>query len=410
MRKFLLDWNHYCVVAFVFGFMWLTSQIPIQSDFIDPIGQAIGDFELTDMVFSKMQDTTELTDTNVVLINVGTLNRKELAQALRTINACHPKTVGIDLFFRKPKSQELDTALANALAETRNLVLVSEHLNPNDDGITYDSLGKSNPVFTANAQTGYANLITDGTHRDVTYKTCRTFSPTETVAGRQEVAFAVRLMQFYKPEAADVLLGRRNREEIINYKRGWKKYFQILNSYDMVTGQVDSSLMKNKIVLLGILENAVNANNIEDMFFTPLNASFAGKSVPDMNGVVIHANIISMMLEKDFITQVPKWVSQVIAVIACFLNVLLFTYIMQKHGGWFDLSTKVIQLIETILLFVAVVMALYLFNIKIDLTLATIVVVLSGDLLEIYYNVFINLYEHRKEINIFKIKPKSISK
>ena len=70
--------------------------------------------------------------------------------------------------------------------------------------------------------------------------------------------------------------------------------------------KADLSFIKDKIVLLGFMGINLNDKTFEDIFFTPLNERYAGKSFPDMYGVVIQANIISMILNKKYINTMPQ--------------------------------------------------------------------------------------------------------
>jgi CHASE2 domain-containing sensor protein len=98
MRKFWID----CVIAtaFVFLAMWgifgLT-QLNIFNAF-DSIGTALGDVELTDYVFSGLRDEPKAEE-DVVVVNIGTLTRGEIAQQLKIISKYKPKVIGIDSFF-----------------------------------------------------------------------------------------------------------------------------------------------------------------------------------------------------------------------------------------------------------------------------------------------------------------------
>ncbi len=98
MRKFWLD----CAIAtaFVFLAMWgifgLT-KLQIFNAF-DSIGEALTDVELTDYVFSGLRDDT-LADTSILIVNIGQLNRRGIAEQLRTISKYKPKVIGIDSFF-----------------------------------------------------------------------------------------------------------------------------------------------------------------------------------------------------------------------------------------------------------------------------------------------------------------------
>ncbi len=67
---------------------------------------------------------------------------------------------------------------------------------------------------------------------------------------------------------------------------------------------VDSSALNGKIVLFAYA-TPFNPMDIEDKKFTPMNEKYAGKSIPDMNGIIVHANIISMVMEDNFIKKVP---------------------------------------------------------------------------------------------------------
>ena len=57
-RKF---WVH-CVLAtaFIFGFMWTASKLFAIFDFLDPIGDALSGYEVTDQVFSNHPKCYEL--------------------------------------------------------------------------------------------------------------------------------------------------------------------------------------------------------------------------------------------------------------------------------------------------------------------------------------------------------------
>src|SRR5688572_10706726 len=98
MRKFWID----CAIAtaFVFLAMWgifgLT-QLRIFNAF-DSIGTALSDVELTDYVFSSLRETPNVEE-NVIVVNIGNLSRRQLAEEVRIISKYKPKAIGIDIFF-----------------------------------------------------------------------------------------------------------------------------------------------------------------------------------------------------------------------------------------------------------------------------------------------------------------------
>ena len=68
-----------------------------------------------------------------------------------------------------------------------------------------------------------------------------------------------------------------------------------------------------------------------------------------MFGVVVHANIISMILKEDYVEQMADWQEVVMAIILCLLNVALFSLINTNLPLWYDGITKLLQLIQLLL-------------------------------------------------------------
>jgi divalent metal cation (Fe/Co/Zn/Cd) transporter len=123
-----------------------------------------------------------------------------------------------------------------------------------------------------------------------------------------------------------------------------------------------------------------------------------------MYGVVIHANIISMILDEDYLYQQSRWASIMWAIILCVINVYGFMIIYHRLPQWYDGLTKTIQLIEILLLLFVTVMSFHWFNYKLELTLATAVIALAGDSLEVYKGLIMNLFTKKGRKNIFRIQ------
>ena len=129
-----------------------------------------------------------------------------------------------------------------------------------------------------------------------------------------------------------------------------------------------------------------------------------------MFGVVIHANIVSMILNRDYINQMPPFTSFLLGILLCYLNVVLFILIHRKIPKWYDGLTKLIQLIELILIFYVIVVIFHAYSYKLNLTLAIISILLAGDFLEIYFGVIKNTVKNVVPKYFFpKPKPSSVS-
>ncbi|NJM93588.1 MAG: CHASE2 domain-containing protein [Cytophagales bacterium] len=71
-------------------------------------------------------------------------------------------------------------------------------------------------------------------------------------------------------------------------------------------------------MIFGYLGESFNDVSWEDKFYTPLNKTYAGKANPDMYGVVIHANIVSMILNHDYVYTMAESTGVLVAIVLCF--------------------------------------------------------------------------------------------
>ena len=399
--------------AFIISLILLFQTVRIFNIFslFDPIADAIGDVEMTDLVFSEIRENPTV-DKNVVLVNIGILSRREIGQELQIINQFEPAVIGIDSYFWNLKEDSLgDILLHRALSKIKNLVLVSE-LEYDQMTETYDSIKFSNSFFNVGSN-GFANLETDALTQ-FQFKVCRSFPPKKMINEKEELAFSVKMCELYNADKTKDFLKRTNEYEIINYRGNIMDFAQTkfggrytaLDVSDVFQKRFTPDLIKGKIVLFGFMGDDFEDRSWEDKFYTPLNVKYAGRSNPDMFGVVIHANIISMILNQDFIGKQSLFSSVVTGLIICFLTVWLFTLIYKRLPQWYDGLTKTIQLFEVLLILTANVFIFHWFNYKSNLTLATIMVALAGDSLEVVYGLIKNLFTKGGRKLIFRVYNK----
>jgi len=300
-------------------------------DFLNPFINTVQDLNLSDVVFSKIRnDGRHGVDSNIILVNIGSLNRGGIAKEIEIINSYEPKVLGIDSFFRTPKDEIQDSMLIESLGKVNNLVLATKiHYNYKRE--VFDSVSYSHPIFTQNASTGFANIIEDmsgKTYKDMTdeereekentlIKSVREVPIKEVINGRNELFLAARIAELFAPEKAKRLLERGNQSEIVNYRRNIDKYIT-LDVKDIFEGSDKLELIRGKIVLMGFLGPDLKTLVNEDIFFTPMNPQFVGKTFPDMYGVVIHANVLSMILDETYFYEVPEWTTDYLIIIILF--------------------------------------------------------------------------------------------
>ncbi|MEM9391407.1 MAG: CHASE2 domain-containing protein [Bacteroidota bacterium] len=407
---------------FIYLFMYVISLIPALRIFeaFDAVGQALADFEMTDIAFNKLREPLP-PDTTFVLVNMGNLDRSGIAEQIRIIDKYGPKVIGMDSFFKGYNDDTLGSlALAGALASVQaDLVMVSkveqtDSLAALHEGEElYDYLYTSDSMYTFNAHQAIANLDTKARFQD-DVKICRAFPPkrTDLSTGIVHVAFAAKMAELYEPGITDKLMERGKDYEIINFRGDFVNFFGegdkfATRFYALDWDQVLSEdfvpeLLKDKIVLFGFLGAYFGAPQWEDKFFTPINPKIAGRANPDMFGPVIHANIASMILNDDYVDTFSETVDIILGLILCFMNVLLFSYIYRKYGVWYDGLTKLIQVFEVALVLLLIIQIFSAHSFKIEITYGLIALALAGDLLEVYYGVVKNLFTQAGRRLMFK--------
>jgi len=410
-RKFWLD--VILGTAFIFGMMGVFQSFTAFKvfDVFDPIGQAFGDMEFTDIVFSQLRDDP-VGDDRVVLVNLSNLQRGEIGMMLQIISQHNPAVIGIDSFFYTPKEDTLgDMMLMEGMASVEHLVLASKLL-PDPTDPTKDTIEYSWELFNSFAErTAFVNLVTDAEVQE-DLKMCREFYPKFDIGGEQQIAFAVQLASYLDSAAAADFLARNNETEVINYRgnvldygatKFGNKYFA-LDVPDVFGENFVPDMIEGKIVMFCYLgKHLGDRESFEDKFYTPLNQKYIGRAFPDMYGGVVHANIISMILNRDYINSMSENMGYVFAILICFLNVALFSLVYKKIPKWYDGITKLFQLLEIGVLVFGVIYILELYSFKADIAVGMVAVALAGDALEVYYGVVKNSFTKEGRKSLFKV-------
>lgn len=375
------------ITVMMFVVLGIFSFIPINCLFLDPIAKAISDFDVYDIVYSKLREEPKV-DTNIVLVNLSNLSRSDHARQLNIVNSLNPKVIGIDAIFQEEKEHYSDSLLADAFSRCRNLILVSKLDKYNEEADTYDIVLSSIDIFNKYASNGFANLPNDD---KVSFRTIREFRPVSKTNGTAVNAFASEIVEIYNPEAFQFLMNRKKEVEKIDYIGNYNRFY-FLDADQVLSGENDLSFIRNKIVLMGFMGINLNNKTFEDIYFTPLNERYAGKTFPDMYGVVIHANIISMILNGNYIDIMPERLSLALAVILCYLSAFIIFKLRENYKDWFFTFSKLYVLLISLLnLFIGVIL-LHNFNYRINLTLTLAVIVLSGTVVDIYKTYIIKIF------------------
>ncbi len=396
MLRTLFSFDNLAITIATIAAVGLLYVVPQNFDFLNPVSQALGDLDITDMVFSQFRNEDDTpVDTNIVIVNIGMADRSEIAVMLQNLARHQPAAVGIDAFFRAPKDSASDAELAEAMAQIDHLVLVSKvafkkESNEEDverwamseaaEGEVFDTLETSHAMFTQHADHGYANLVLD---QEASFMTCREVTFVEPWGTATEYSFPVALAKSVDPAAAQRAIARGEGEQTVNYHGNYRSFYHV-DVWQALDPDFDLSFVRGKIVLLGFMGPDLETRSLEDAFFTPLNENYVGRSFPDMYGVVIHANVISMILRGNYIESMDQTTSILIGLLVLVVNVMMFTWMYEHHEKWYDMFAVAVQLAESLGILFLIITVFDSSDYKLALTPALLSVFLVGTVHDLY--------------------------
>ena len=372
VTKYLYERDTLFATLWVFLFIVILGSIPLNLGIMNPIKLGLKDFDFNDITYSKLGKTKNtLRDDRFVIINIGQADREGIALMIEKTASMNPKVMGLDVLFDHAKDPSKDSLLRETLRKHKNLVAAAK--------FELDTAHKF--VLTRNYfkdvvdNFGYVNFPNDDK------ETTRYFFPLKENEDTMFLSFSSRIVKLFDPIAFKKVEKKGDHKTIINYTRNTNQYL-IINGEDLMMDNVDSSAIRGKIALLAYVNN--NPDDIEDKKFTPLNEKYAGKSTPDMNGIIVHANVISMQLDSNYVKKLPLWANLLIAVFVCWLHMSFFIrYYLESHI-WFHLVAKIAQVFSAIFF---VWLGIYLYSryrLKVDLKMSLIVIIMAVDVIYFY--------------------------
>jgi CHASE2 domain-containing sensor protein len=367
---------------------YLISFIPWSLEYGKALHQGFADFDIYDLYYSGKDKQNSKRDTNIVLVEIDT-GRTEILQQVNLLSNYNPKVIAIDAFFETPK--ENDSVFRNNINSKPNIIF----LNRNAEAGLVPNIFNNDP-----SRCGFANFIGNK------YSIVRNFYPQKEFNGRQYSAFAACITRVANIEKYKILQKRHNNQEIIDYKGNLENYTTL--SVDEVmqyqlSGQLNK-IIKNKIVLLGFFSKDTSQLVMTDIHYTPLNEVVSGKSFPDMYGVVIHANILSMILHGKYPTLASDFVSYLFAFV---LTLFFYYYILLQYRKKVHPSHGVFLVIQVFIILFILYFFLKLYDwflFKVSLEPIMISLVLSLELFGVYESFAVWLNKKYQYITVFNRK------
>ncbi len=390
--KYLYERDTIFATLWVFIFIFVLGSIPLNLGVINPIKLGLKDFDSNDMSYSKLGAAKNTpVDKNIVIVNIGMADREGLSLMIDKVATMKPKVMALDAYFDGPRDPHQDSMLSETFKRNKNLVAATKLELSGKDG---DTVKLGGVYINTASQYAFVNFFDDSV------STFRYYEPfLEDYKGKVYPSFSSAIVAAYDSNAYHKLEKKGAHKIMINYTRKVNQY-KVFTFEDVMMGNVYDSAITGKIVLFGYLND--DPNDITDKKFTPMNSRFYGKSIPDMNGIVVHANIISMALEKNYVKKLPSWANILIAVLICWLHMSFFVrYYLESHI-WFHLVAKIAQVLSAIFF---VWLGIYLFDqyrLKVDLKLSLIVIVMAVDVIYFYEAWAVWMHKKYKYHTVFK--------
>ena len=390
--KYLYERDTIFATLWVFIFIVVLGSIPLNLGVINPIKLSLKDFDSNDLSYSKLGKAQNTPiDKRIAIVNIGNADREVLSLIIDKVGSMKPKVMALDAYFNGPGDPYQDSLLSNCFARNKNLIAATVLDLKGSEG---DTVVYGGTYIKTAAQYAFVNFFTDSV------STFRYYDPFfKDYSHKLHKSFSSAIVEAYDSAAYHTLEKKGASKVLINYTRHVNQY-PVYNYEDILMDKVYDSAFWGKIVLLGYLNN--DPNDITDKKFTPMNERYYGKSVPDMNGIVVHANIISMALDNNYVKKLPSWANWLVAVVICWLHMSFFIrYYLESHI-WFHLVAKIAQVLSAIFF---VWLGIYLFDkyrLKVDLKLSLIVIVMAVDVIYFYEAWAVWMHKKYKYHTVFK--------
>lgn len=236
-------------------------------------------------------------DDDIIVVNIDSVfERDELAMLVSQISDANPKVICLDVIFEEEKEPESDMILAETMESIPDLV-VSQRYSDADIGPVPDFTTE----YSSGVARGMANLTARKAHgliREVT----PFFGPEH-----QYPSLAAAVLKKIDEKSYKYLEGRNGEDEMIRFSPSEFYVAEPSEVWD------DASFLKDKIVFVGTI------NEEGDLHSTPLSE--------DYPGVLIQANILSMMMKRDYINPRSESYNTILLLISCLFMTVLYVYL-----------------------------------------------------------------------------------
>jgi len=193
----------------------------------------------------------------ITIVDIGHLDRVEIAKELSIVNKYSPRVIGLD-FLLTTDSLDKDIPLAEELSRTTKMIQATKlHNNDPRDVTKWDSLEQYHPKFRF-GNSGFTNM---------------------TITDDSVIVRELPMRQYYRDDtefALSYLIASHYDSDKINskYKNGdndfsfdkdaFGRYFKVISAKDLLTENFDKKDLIDKIVLMGVISDKEDSFYLDD--------------------------------------------------------------------------------------------------------------------------------------------------
>lgn len=287
------------------------------------------DFQMLD-IYQSVAESKAIhhLSSDVTIVSIDGYSRADVLDAINLISEYSPAAIGLDIFFPIPEVD--NTYLLSTLSTAPNMVC-SGMFERDQDASTFHHLKQSFFEDSINVTYGYVNLNASS-QRDV----IRQFVPyVLTSNGDTLFSMPANLARLYSPKRFNTCIARNSREETIAFEN---IEFPIIPVQDILSGEADETLLTNRVVLIG------DVQNINDSYLSPLH-----EPIP---GIKLHAYALQTILSGNYINSSATWLNWFIAILLCMFFVVCNIFAKYRLGNLDNLFIRIAQFVIMYILLV----------------------------------------------------------
>lgn len=324
-------------------FVLLVIAFPLQTQVTDLIYYHLqkNAFFVSDIFFSRFVSNKK--NQNIILINMGESRKVDVATCVQKLIEYSPTVIGLDIKFADSQQslyfQEIKKKYKKIVFASD---IISNSDNENMRTLKIDEeAGDFYHGFTLfNEQ--------DIEETDNQFPIIRRFNYKKQVEKEKAyLHFCMSITKLFNDSLFTQISKKINDVEYINYQYK-QEDFTVFEMSDIIEDNFQKKDIEGKVVLIGYLGTYLGEKDvISDRFYTPMNEDYSIhqiNTIPDMFGVVIWANVISMLLEQKLIRELSPITGYGIFLILIIFNTILFTLLTNNKRldyWYFELTLSI---------------------------------------------------------------------